>query len=743
MRFPTKLFFLILFFGGAWTTLRLNAQTVALPLPPRADRFGIYNWGVDYAAYPGGATDRLNWAADKVATLGSRTIRVAMPGDSYLLNPPDTNDLAQIAASAPYEKLFTDPRFQTYLLTAYSASDMQSQWSDGFSPMEAQATREEFARLGEYLLTQSQFAGKTFIILNWEGDNAIQSAANKQSIWDAYTAWIQARADGIKTARQRVPHSAVRLFSALEFNLVRTRHGVPCGQPVTDRLQREPLKNRCVIDYVAPRVDVDFYSYSSWQTVLETALQKRNLKDALREDLTFALNHIRAQKPTVQERQFLLGEYGFLRSYWGENAVANWINEMFDALEAPDAFPVSYAIFWQIIDNAPSYLGGDDGFGLYRSRHGQFNLTRAGTVFQKRMAGQTVNAFVPRPLIRVDAPEIRREQDAAPVIAALLNSKRNVQIGAPPMLCLSPPEAIQSETERQVLIDALNPSATFSPRDNAVRVEQGMRQYSLPRDFGVTFLESELQIKVGLPTTLHHGNALLYVTDRDGVESNAQHLRLMCQNCPVITSVEDDKEIGELYSSGIMTLQGSQFSAANNTVTIEQQNAEGAPQRFVVTRDEVWRESPERITLRLPAGLLPQKLAVVTVTTKEALVSNQFVIWLTRDCINCAPALHLPQAIANYATNVSQLYPGALVTIRGERFSANENRVVIEQGGRQFVIADGRGWSVTATQIRAELPHELSPGYALFFVIDAQGRESRAQSILLTNAPGRRIVRGR
>ena len=96
---------------------------------------------------------------------------MALPGDSYLLNAPRTAELAQIAASAPYEKLFSDPRFQTYLLTAYSASDMQSQWSDGFLTAEAQTTRDEFTRLGEHLLNQPRYAGKTFIVLNWEAVN--------------------------------------------------------------------------------------------------------------------------------------------------------------------------------------------------------------------------------------------------------------------------------------------------------------------------------------------------------------------------------------------------------------------------------------------------------------------------------------------------------------------------------------------------------------------------------------------
>ena len=745
MTFSAKLVFLLLLFGTALTPPTLNAQTIALPPTQRADRFGIYNWGVDFAAYPGGAVDRLNWAADKVATLGSRTIRVALPGDSYLLNAPRTADLAQIAASGPYEKLFSDPRFQTYLLTTYSASDMQSQWSDGFSTAEAQATRDEFTRLGEYLLNQTRYAGKTFIVLNWEGDNAMAAFANKASIWDAYTDWIQARADGVKAARQRFPNNTVKLFSGLEFNLVRTRQGVACGTPITDRLQQEPLKNRCVNDYVAPRVDVDYYSYSAWQTVLGAAVQKLHLKDALREDLNFALHHVRVGKLTMKERNFILGEYGFPRAYWGENAVANMMNEMFDAIEAPNAFQVSYAIFWQIIDNAPTYLGGDDGFGLYRSRYGKFDLTRAGTVFQKRIAGQTVNTFVPRPLIRIDAPEIRREEDTAQIVAAMVNRKRNFRLETwtTTTLTISSADGLQAEAEKQLLIDALNPNAAFSPRDNAVRLQQGIRQYSFPRDFGVSFLESESQIRVGLPTTLHHGNAMVYVTDRDGVESNAQHLTLLCPGCPTITHAEDQKLLGEFYAGGVLTLGGSKFSATGNTVIVEQQNAQGVPQRFVITPDEGWRESAASITARLPNSLLPHKLAVVTVITRQSLESNAFVVWITGDCNACPPTLRLPQALLNLETKTELLYPGAPVAIRGERFSVNGNRVMIEQESQRFAVSSGQAWSETTTQIKAQLPLELSPGYALLYVVDEQGRESRAQSILLTNAPSHRPVGAR
>ncbi|MGH9769364.1 MAG: hypothetical protein ACREAB_18220, partial [Blastocatellia bacterium] len=55
-------------------------STVSAPPAQVADRVGIYAWGFESSAYQsqtaqtGGQIDRLNWAADKVAEIGSRTI---------------------------------------------------------------------------------------------------------------------------------------------------------------------------------------------------------------------------------------------------------------------------------------------------------------------------------------------------------------------------------------------------------------------------------------------------------------------------------------------------------------------------------------------------------------------------------------------------------------------------------------------------------------------------------------------
>src|SRR5262249_32317516 len=215
------------------------ANSAAVPPPPlrRADRFGVYNWNVnDSALANDGSIDRLNWAADKVAETGSRTIRVAISTrDDYFVNPPGATDLVQIAQSPAYDKLFRDERFQTYLLTTYTLGAQASNWADGYTASEYARERDEIKRFGEYLLDNPAFANKTFIILNWEGDGAINS--NKRTVWEYFTNWIRARAEGVKLARQRRPMSSVHLFSGLEYAGV-SRNGKPCGSAVDD-----PVRN--------------------------------------------------------------------------------------------------------------------------------------------------------------------------------------------------------------------------------------------------------------------------------------------------------------------------------------------------------------------------------------------------------------------------------------------------------------------------------------------------------------------
>ena len=708
----------------------LLAQSASLP---RAERFGIYNWGADDSAFPATASDRLNWASDKVAGLGSQTIRVALPGEIYQISAPATANLAQIAALPAYTKLFNDPRFKTYLLTTYSPNDLRYTWTDGFTAAEYQAVREEFAQLGEHLLQNTSYNGKTFIILNWEGDNAIAPFADKQSIWNSYVRWIQARAEGIKIARQRYPQSAVKLFSGLEFNLVRAPDGVPCGSPVSERISSNALKNRCVIDYVAPRVEVDYYSYSAWQTIGEAAIQQRSLKSALRQDLNFALQCARAGNLTLTEKNFIIGEYGFPRTFWGENAAANLVNEMFEAVEAPDAFQVSYAIFWQIIDNAPSYVTSVDSFGLYRSRHREFKLSRSGEIFRQYMQGKTIVPFENNLKIRLPIGEINSILFSASPSAKLFPpinfSSKNIISERP-----------QSElvTNDQLMIEPESTDSRFSVRENAIRLEQGLRHFTLPRDFSAGFSESPSLITTSIPGNIRPGQALVYVSDSESTESNTQLIRFVCAECPMINHVEDTfANIGELSPGSTMTVFGTNFAPVGISIIVEQEDANHQLKRFLLSPESSTINS---IKVTLPSTIETQKQAAVTITNASNKSSNEYIVWISKKCDDCAPTFRIKGAILNSISNNEYFHPSAEVNIRGDRFSVQGNRLIIEQGQEKFE-------SVIKTEstnlIQAQLSSALRRGPALAYVVNAQGQESRAQSLMIIRQPIDRVVRSR
>jgi hypothetical protein len=701
----------------------IQSASVSPPPVERADRFGVYNWGVDYAAYPeGGELDRLNWAADKVASLGSRTIRVALPGSIYLVSPPGQPDLAATAASAAYDRLFGDPRFRTYLLTTYSWADLRDQWADGFTEEEADATRDEVTRFGEYLLSNPRYAGKTFIVLNWEGDNAMAWKSERQTAWDAYTAWIQARADGVKAARRRHPASAARLFSGLEFSTVTSpKTGLPCGTPVEDPLRQDPLQNRCVIDYVAPRVDVDYYSFSSWLTLdVKSQGPDASFKDAFKRDLGFALERVRAQRPEVTEANFLIGEFGFHRTRWGENTAANFMNEFIAALEAPDAFRVSYAIFWQVIDNTPLPFVWEDGFGLFKSRDGRLALSRAGEVFKRRLAGESVPAY-PR------GPAIRRSP--LPGVLDPATGTADFRLNPDSRLSIHADGCCQG-------------APSFSAEGNQVHVQQGFSQHMMPRDNAAFFAESESRISASLPSGRRPGWATVFVTDRDGVDSNAQFIRLACADCPEIRAhhgvIDGLTYLDETRPGGVVSVFGYSFSTQGNTVTVRQVDDRNRLRTFTLARDEVWYESRHQINARLPAELLARRYAVVTVTDAEGRESAAYIIYVIPDCDGCPPTVRPLRGLVNRDTNDETFYADSALVIFGARFSGSGNKVVVEQAGRKYFAPRDEVWSEAATKITASLPAGIVPGRALVYVLDSGGRESNARAIHVQRGSQRR-----
>jgi hypothetical protein len=455
------------------------ATTFTAPTDMR-DRIGVYAWGFDTSSWPG-SPDRLSWATGKVAALGARTVRVYLgPQDIYGVLPDADGgaafDLATAATSSAYSALFTNASFDTYLLTTYSASDNTSDWTTGYTTAQVASETQAIAELGSALL--STFANKTFILLDWEGDNAIASVASSQAAWDGFVAWTKARAAGVESARAATTSTTSRLYSGVEFNLLRNLStGAPC----------DTSANKCVVSVVLPQVDVDYYSYSSWQS-LGPDQTPAQVAAGLQADLTTALGWAQQHDSSLSPARFIVGEFGAPREETdlGECAA---MQRTASVVSAVAQWGASYGIFWQIIDNTPSTQPNDfvDGFGLYKA------------------------------------------SGAASLSAALFQTLYQTQVPTPPTAPSCPlinqGGVVNGTTYSASDIDASTTVAIFgtgfSATGDVVHVRQTGMQWNVEAG-SPFFYTSPMQINATLPGVTGGQNALVYVTDGNGIDANGQ-----------------------------------------------------------------------------------------------------------------------------------------------------------------------------------------------------------------------------
>ncbi|RAV01707.1 S-layer homology domain-containing protein [Paenibacillus sp. YN15] len=224
-----------------------------------------------------GEEDFLNEGAERMLSLGSSSIKVwlsAKPQESYPYNsewpanigqPDGPQSLLEILMLPHYQELL-EKDFQVFVFEAIEFGPLRSGggaelttiWKDGLSPAEKERVEEQFYELTRYLLTRFAHTGKTFLLQNWEGDNALRAwetpPAQLPTAIQGMIDWSNARQDGINRARLEAGDIGVTVAGALEV----TR--IPAGGEVFD--------HKLVVDEVVPHTHMDLYSLSTWGTRL-------------------------------------------------------------------------------------------------------------------------------------------------------------------------------------------------------------------------------------------------------------------------------------------------------------------------------------------------------------------------------------------------------------------------------------------------------------------------------------------
>ncbi len=176
-------------------------------------------------------------AARAILEMGSNTIKT---WDKYEAELPEILDMP----------------FRYYFLWVRSHGDNRTYWLDGLSAAERETEYRAVYEFAAKLLADYSGTGKVFYLGHWEGDWQLLDGYDPKKVPSATTIqgmvdWLNVRQQAVDDARRETPHQGVAVYHYTEVNRVR------------DNMDKG-LKR--VVDQVLPRTQVDFVSYSAYDT---------------------------------------------------------------------------------------------------------------------------------------------------------------------------------------------------------------------------------------------------------------------------------------------------------------------------------------------------------------------------------------------------------------------------------------------------------------------------------------------
>ena len=318
------------------------------------------------------ASDSLNEGAEQLERMGSKVMKVFMgkkyASDNYVwnMNWPATPhaSLVDLAEDLHFIDLFSRPDIHTFVIDATGFAWLN--WKDGMNQTEIDKVKNEIKDLVIHL--RNNYDNKTFIIQNWEGDNAYSGyrAVDDSLAELGMIAWFAARQAGVDEGKAATPNSTARVWHAIEFNWL--------PQPYYP-----DVKPHYIIETVIPDTNADLYSLSSWTTG----------KNNGNEDNIFAMFEYMDSKcpdsAAFGSDNLYLGEFGAAENQITDTDGSGFATDLEREHAAAGASArqveqallagARYILFWCLYDNEevvpftyPTQLGNEDLKGLWLIR---------------------------------------------------------------------------------------------------------------------------------------------------------------------------------------------------------------------------------------------------------------------------------------------------------------------------------------------------------------------------------------
>ena len=292
--------------------------------------------------------------AKRIREMGSNIIKIALtPTDDDRDNALWKNSLPlKLASENSTLKSVLDMDFTFYFMWVTVPG---VDWTDGMSDDEKILEYKALKDLAEYLLVNYNGSDKKFFIGHWEGDwlllgnySRTQKSIDKVRI-EGMKAWYNIRQKAIEDAREKVS-SDVDVYHYLELNRV-----TPALYKDYDR----------IVNKVLPYVDVDYVSYSSYESTSEevSGADYEEMKDYLETSLNYIESKLKPN-PSIPGRRVFIGEYGYSLPIVG-NSAEEQARRAVHTIRAALDWGCPFILYWEMYDNE----GDDKGFWMINSKN--------------------------------------------------------------------------------------------------------------------------------------------------------------------------------------------------------------------------------------------------------------------------------------------------------------------------------------------------------------------------------------
>lgn len=315
---------------------------------PIAERLGITCWGCRYMPDLEAEENSLLRGAEYILEAGGKVIKIAC-GDLRVQYPLDDWSGVTFERSVDvfrhdvFRTLFAMD-FKTFFISVPERSAIN--FRDGVSKEEEAYVEEEFYQMTKYLLETYKGSGKTFVLQNWETDNALSYSMNGTEddylLLYSYADYFNARQDGINRARDEFVMSEkknVYVFGALEVNKLSDSYTRPKA-----------------VDYVVPNTYCDLYTYSSYEYKDRGVVRSaQDVCDQLSEALNYYASQLPAEKNYPQpvyfgDRRLAVTEFGY--PDYADGYKSEWQKMVAEGhLLAAEELGLQYFVYWQLCDN--------------------------------------------------------------------------------------------------------------------------------------------------------------------------------------------------------------------------------------------------------------------------------------------------------------------------------------------------------------------------------------------------------